>query len=167
MTAVVGTTAVTRRKLAAGPGSASEARRTVSKACAEVGEEPLLEDAHSIASELVTNAVVHARTVIDLTVRAGGGAVRIAVGDGSHQRPTVLPTDVEALRGRGLMLVDALSFVWGIDPSPPGKTMRAQLMSPVPPSDAALAVSWPSRTSLMGVGARDSSWPAPTGRASG
>ncbi|WP_336921098.1 ATP-binding SpoIIE family protein phosphatase [Aquipuribacter sp. SD81] len=65
-------------------------------------------------SELVTNAVVHARSPAEVTVRAGDGRVLVTVSDrGAHgvAQPHELP--LGATRGRGLSIVADLADAWG------------------------------------------------------
>jgi hypothetical protein len=71
------------------------------------------EAAQLVASELVTNAVVHAGTVIDLTLRLVGPVLHIAVRDGGPGRPRIADVDESSESGRGLLLVDALAASWG------------------------------------------------------
>ena len=70
--------------------------------------------AQLVASELVTNAVVHAGTPIDLTLKLVGPRLQIAVRDGGDGQARLAGiTDESAQSGRGLMLVDALAQAWG------------------------------------------------------
>ena len=71
------------------------------------------EAAQLVASELVTNAVVHAGTAIDLTLRLVGPVLHIAVRDGGPGRPKIADVDESSESGRGLLLVDALAASWG------------------------------------------------------
>jgi anti-sigma regulatory factor (Ser/Thr protein kinase) len=74
-------------------------------------------------SELVTNAVTHARTTCVLTLAVGEGMIEVGVtenGRSSHTIPTqrdiLVPDLPPALdeSGRGLMIVDTLSHDWGV-----------------------------------------------------
>jgi anti-anti-sigma regulatory factor len=70
--------------------------------------------AQLVASELVTNAVVHAGTDIDLTLRLISSLLHIAVRDtGPGQARIADIVDESSPTGRGLLLVDALSTRWG------------------------------------------------------
>jgi anti-sigma regulatory factor (Ser/Thr protein kinase) len=74
----------------------------------------LVDDAVLLTSELVTNAVVHAGTDIDLTLRLILPFLHIAVRDRGPGRPRITgPIDESAESGRGLMLVDAVAERWG------------------------------------------------------
>jgi anti-sigma regulatory factor (Ser/Thr protein kinase) len=76
-----------------------------------------------LASELVTNSVVHSGSavaggVVTVTVAAGDKVVRVEVTDRSGDGVPVLPpalgaADGEVERGRGMRLVEALSTRWG------------------------------------------------------
>ena len=108
------------------------ARRHVTAAAAWAGWRPELVDlALLIASELVTNAVVHGRDPVGITVRTLPSAVRIEVGDGESGAP-VLPDHkphASATDGRGVFLLDQLADRWGCHPRTPGpgKTVWAVL----------------------------------------
>lgn len=90
------------------------------------------EDALLVATELVANAIDHARTSLRMQVRIGGpvadGVLLIGVHD---RRADLAPRPTAAgpheLRGRGLRVIDALAQRWGCDPAPDGKTVWAEL----------------------------------------
>jgi anti-sigma regulatory factor (Ser/Thr protein kinase) len=70
--------------------------------------------AQLVASELVTNAVVHAGTPIDLTLRLVTSQLHIAVRDLSTGQARIGGiVDESSESGRGLLLVDALASAWG------------------------------------------------------
>jgi GAF domain-containing protein/anti-sigma regulatory factor (Ser/Thr protein kinase) len=101
-------------RLGAEPDAVPRARRFV-RAALE-GEDPALgDDAAAIATELVTNAVLHAGPPIVLRVRRSDVCVRIEVEDGSRQTPIRAVESAEAMTGRGLALVGALAGAWGVD----------------------------------------------------
>ena len=76
-----------------------------------------------LTNELVTNAVVHAGTRIDVVVRDLHGFVQIEVFDAGKQIPAVAEGTFASESGRGLGIVAALSAAWGVNPGPDGKTV--------------------------------------------
>jgi anti-sigma regulatory factor (Ser/Thr protein kinase) len=104
------------------PPSAGLARRFVGEAL-RACEDPDRSVAVLVTSELVTNAVVHARTMVEVDVVRRPDAVVIAVTDGA---PTPLARS-QATRGdengRGLTVVDSLVDDIGTIHYPDGKTV--------------------------------------------
>ncbi len=79
----------------------------------------LVDDAVLLTSELVTNAVVHAGTPVQVTCRLSGGAVEVVVSDGHPGRLVPEAPEREAVPsertgGRGLLLPAALASAWGV-----------------------------------------------------
>lgn len=87
-----------------------------------------VEAAVLVANELVSNAVEHARTELELTVKLDGAMIAIRVRDGSPDEPRHRPHDFSALRGRGLQVVAALAFRWGWTSDAEGKTVWADVL---------------------------------------
>jgi anti-sigma regulatory factor (Ser/Thr protein kinase) len=68
-----------------------------------------------MTSELVTNAILHAKTDIDLVITVDGCQARLEVSDQSEGR--LAPVEVPAwddTSGRGLFVVTALADDWGV-----------------------------------------------------
>ena len=108
------------------PRSASQARRWVRKQLAEIGREDLIDSAILAVSELVANAVIHARTTIWVAVRPGSGEPRIDVYDLSRRRIRPRPVVSDELHdtgnnGNGISLVSAMTRSWGVEPWGAGK----------------------------------------------
>jgi anti-sigma regulatory factor (Ser/Thr protein kinase) len=80
-----------------------------------------------IGSELVTNAVLHARTDLILTLELDDGRARISVKDQSRAPATLRHYRTDALTGRGLGVVAALSDRWGISAAADGKVVWAEV----------------------------------------
>ena len=79
----------------------------------------LVDDAVLLTSELVTNAVVHAGTPVQVTCRLADDAVEVVVSDGHPGRlvPEAPEHDAvpsERTGGRGLLLPAALASAWGV-----------------------------------------------------
>lgn len=88
------------------------------------------EDAETITSELVTNAITHAHAPefgIHVVHLAESGAVAVIVTDPSSDPPVKRRPASNAVHGRGLLVVDALSFHWGWRPNACGKSVYAIL----------------------------------------
>lgn len=110
--------------LAAEPGSAAVARRRVREALALVdASADASETGQLLVTELVTNAVLHARTDVELLVEVTGGTLRVEVSDRSPRLPQMRRHARTAASGRGLRLVAELAAEWGVDTRPEGKTV--------------------------------------------
>ena len=108
------------------PAAAAAARRFVRDtlrtwqvAGRSPGQGELVDDAVLLTSELVTNAVVHAGTPVQVTCRLAAGAVEVVVLD--RHPVQLLPdpqqgeiTEAERTSGRGLMLPSELASSWGV-----------------------------------------------------
>ena len=66
-------------------------------------------------SELVTNAVVHAATRVDLRVEIADETLRVEVVDYGDGCPVAARVPNDADRGRGLMVVARVATRWGVD----------------------------------------------------
>lgn len=87
-------------------------------------DEALLLDLRLLVTELVTNAVRHARVDpldgIELGVDCAADRVRVQVRDGGDGFNEFLPIpSADDVAGRGLYLVHQVASSWGIDPGPP------------------------------------------------
>ncbi len=89
---------------------------------AGVADDPL-DTALLLANELVTNAVVHARSDVVVEVASAAGQVRVSVSDQDPRPPRWGDGLADALSGRGLPIIDALSAAWGVIPRALGKTV--------------------------------------------
>ena len=113
--------------LPAAPASVGHARRFVTSALAELDVEDVSEVAGLLASELVTNAVLHAGGTIRVRVSAGDGTVRVAVEDTSSSHPVPRRASDGDRSGRGLALVTHLAERWGVDDLDVGKEVWFEL----------------------------------------
>lgn len=84
--------------------------------------EDVADDADLITNELVTNAIVHARTRFHVFVELQGPLLRIAVVDSCTR-----PPGGRAHRGRGLRAVTHTALRWGWRESDTGKTVWAEV----------------------------------------
>lgn len=100
--------------------AAAEARRHVALACAGLPEE-MVYTARLLVTELVSNAVLHGRGTILLTVVADSAGARVEVHDQSPDPPVVGDGSPLSEHGAGLRLVAALASSWGSDPRDDGR----------------------------------------------
>ena len=89
------------------------ARRIVARALDEWDCQGAIDNVILLVSEVVGNAVVHAQTDVEVSVRLLRSVIRIEVSDSSPEplRPREVHLDAES--GRGLQLVEQLASAWG------------------------------------------------------
>lgn len=104
-----------------GPAAPAAARRFVHDALVEWRFEPVADVVTLLTSELVTNAVLHAGSEIDVALCAEGDVVRVEVADASTRVPGHSSHGPEAQTGRGLAVVAAASTDWGAHRTAGGK----------------------------------------------
>jgi len=122
---------VRRLDLDDSPVSPRRARSFVAAACAEWGVGALCDDAVIAASELVSNAVQHARTECRLTLRLDEQGLTVEVRDYRPGPLTLLrPVAPGTPRGLGLIAVAATCRHWGVTPTEDGKAVWARLVPP-------------------------------------
>jgi CheY-like chemotaxis protein/anti-sigma regulatory factor (Ser/Thr protein kinase) len=110
-----------------------EARATVRRLLEGWGLAGLGETAELCASELATNAVLHARSPVLLGVELLPDAVRVEVEDEAPGAIEAGPlVDDGSESGRGLAIVDALTESWGVEQHQAGKTVWFELRRPDP-----------------------------------
>ena len=114
-------------QLPAEAASVPLARRHVTAVVEQLELGEMADTAALLVSELVTNAVRHAGTELQLTILAESGHVRIEVEDGSATLPRSRTSDLYDAGGRGLPLVEALADRWGSESTGTGKLVWAEL----------------------------------------
>jgi anti-sigma regulatory factor (Ser/Thr protein kinase) len=112
------------------PEAVSRARRFLRRSLAgipagSVGDD-LVHTLVTAANELVTNAVLHARTEFTVRVLADTRLVRIEVSDSNTRMPQPCLAPADAASGRGLAIVDGSGLQWGAERHPGGKTVWVQ-----------------------------------------
>lgn len=106
-------------------GAARQARNVTTDACLRWELPHLVAPASLVASELVSNVVDHAHTMMTLRLSLRRRFLNIAVRDGSTVEPrTAGPSSPDA---RGLLLVNATAHSWGSLPTEGGKVVWAAL----------------------------------------
>ncbi|MEU9576893.1 SpoIIE family protein phosphatase [Streptomyces chilikensis] len=141
------------RRLPPRPESAGEARRFVRQVLGGFTED-LLEDAELLVSELVGNAVLHARTGIEVSVRLRGDRVELRVRD---ERPDLGPLPQQKFHqmlatGHGLAVVQRLATRFGVETGEGAKTVWAEIGpegTPREPSDWGTAAPFRGRRHMV------------------
>jgi anti-sigma regulatory factor (Ser/Thr protein kinase) len=125
--------------------SAGVARGAVRRTLAYWGLSEMTEDAVLLVSELVGNAVCHARHGLDgagapalvLSLTCAGSALRIEVRDTDPRPPQPRVPGSQDESGFGFVIVDTLARCWGVYQAEPGKAVWAELAvsagAPAPP----------------------------------
>lgn len=80
-----------------------------------------VDDAVLLASELVTNGVLYARSPLVVALRADDEGIRVEVGDASTALPARRRPGPMATSGRGLALLERLASRWGVEILPDGR----------------------------------------------
>jgi anti-sigma regulatory factor (Ser/Thr protein kinase) len=109
--------------------SVPTARRFVRATLEEWGLRAAWEAAEMLVSEVVTNAVLHARTEFTVEVLRADDVVRVSVRDRSATVPRQRAYGTDATTGRGLRLVASLAVAWGVDRYVGGKTVWFEVLS--------------------------------------
>ena len=122
--------------------SVTDARRFVTNALRTWGRGELADTAALLTSEVVTNAVLHARTTVDVVVRQLRDGVTVEVSDGSRLAPQGRRTTPQSTTGRGLALLDQLASTWDVKVRSNGKTVRFTLKDGLDPWAAFAGQDW-------------------------
>ncbi|MCP9211602.1 ATP-binding protein [Streptomyces sp. NEAU-Y11] len=108
-------------------------RRFIRESLAAWDRDTLADDLELMASEVVTNALIHADSHVDLRLRACPDHIRLEVrdSDATPPVPSALSAsdeeNAQAEHGRGLLIVESLATAWGTSPSGRGKTIWLEL----------------------------------------
>ena len=107
-------------RLSAETTAPRRARDLVAQACAAWHGEQFLEIGQLVISELVSNAVLHSGTAIEVELRLDGDRLMMRVHDDGAGMPTVVPPEQRTIGGVGLDLVSRVAQSWGVTPDPRG-----------------------------------------------
>jgi serine phosphatase RsbU (regulator of sigma subunit)/anti-sigma regulatory factor (Ser/Thr protein kinase) len=134
--------------------SVAAARRFVGGTLRSWGVDEV-DDAMLLTSELVTNAIVHAGTEVEVVCQALGGQVRIEVHDRHQARRIPVPGD--QVSGRGLLFPESLAISWGVTYGQgdkqvwftvPGTADAEQATPPAPPREEIVPAPRPARPTV-------------------
>ena len=135
----LGVTVPERRELRMGLDAPARARRWIVGFCESCDLGHLGDEAALLVDELVTNAVLHARTDCVVVAEKDDDVLRVEVIDSAGDFADVQPgaERLSAESGRGLVIVDALATTWGVEEHPEGKSVWFTLAAEVPSRHAA------------------------------
>jgi anti-sigma regulatory factor (Ser/Thr protein kinase) len=80
-----------------------------------------------VVSELVTNAVLHARGPIEFEVTVEDDVIELRVSDHTPELPKITFANGDQIGGAGLRIIDRLARYWGVEPRADGKVVWCQL----------------------------------------
>lgn len=103
---------VASTRLPAHPASSRAARAFVAEHLHTWGLDSAIDDASLLVSELVTNAILHGRSPMELVVRRVKTRVRVEVFNEDRRAPQARYPD--AASGHGFSLVQAVATRWGV-----------------------------------------------------
>ncbi len=118
------------------PASVAAARFGLTAELRQAGVLPAaVGDAALVVSELLSNAIRHARplpgALVEVTWALGSGSLEITVSDGgSATRPRPAHPSLSSLGGRGLAIVEHLASRWGVSAGDTRTTVWAVLPAP-------------------------------------
>ncbi|MEV4947701.1 SpoIIE family protein phosphatase [Streptomyces sp. NPDC053755] len=118
----------------ADPQGLSDARAAVGQALRDWDMDDLADDAELLTGELLVNVLLHTEGGAVLTLEVlpePVRRVRLSVQDRSSAWPRRRTPGEAATSGRGLLLLDALSSRWGVEPRGEGKAVWCEI-GPVP-----------------------------------
>lgn len=105
-------------RLPPSPDSAAEARAFILQSLEQWGANTFCEQARLLVSELVTNAVFHAHSSVEIHAMLTRDHLRVEVADNDPTPPRPQEAGVWDVTGRGLVLVDSLAARWGSESRP-------------------------------------------------
>ncbi|MFF7339925.1 SpoIIE family protein phosphatase [Streptomyces sp. NPDC008163] len=121
----------------ADPEGLSEARTIVRQALTDWDMAELADDAELVTGELLVNVLLHTEGGAVLTLEVlpePVRRVRLSVQDRSSAWPRRRSPGETATSGRGLLLLDAVSTRWGIEPRGEGKAVWCEIGPSAPPT---------------------------------
>jgi PAS domain S-box-containing protein len=118
------------------PPSVAEARHQVHDLLVDAGRDDLVDTCVLLVSEVVTNALLHAGTVMSLRAALGPDGVRVEVRDGSPHLPAPRGYAATSGTGRGLRMLESMVADWGVTRHDQGKTVWFEVAADEGSSDS-------------------------------
>ncbi|MFF4723840.1 SpoIIE family protein phosphatase [Streptomyces mirabilis] len=115
------------------PEALTEARHMIRAAVSAWGGGERADEVELVADELITNALMHTEgaAIVTLRVLSGPGRrLRAEVEDSSSALPRRREAGESGVSGRGLLLVDRLADVWGVEARGGGKCVWCEFLVP-------------------------------------
>ncbi|MFC9625220.1 SpoIIE family protein phosphatase [Streptomyces sp. NPDC056930] len=115
------------------PEALSSARHMIRAAVRAWGARTRADEVELAADELITNALMHTDGGAIVTIRVLTGPerrLRVDVEDRSSALPRRRDAGQAGVSGRGLMLVDRLADLWGVEPRGSGKCVWCEFVIP-------------------------------------
>ncbi|MFE7859167.1 SpoIIE family protein phosphatase [Streptomyces sp. NPDC057403] len=115
------------------PEALTEARHMIRAAVRAWGAKDRADEIELVADELITNALMHTEGSAILTLRVLTGSdrrLRVEVEDSSSALPRRREAGESGVSGRGLLLVDLLTDVWGVEARGGGKCVWCEFLMP-------------------------------------
>ncbi|MFF4894790.1 SpoIIE family protein phosphatase [Streptomyces sp. NPDC001068] len=118
------------------PEALTLARHLVRAAVRAWGAGDRADEIELVTDELITNALMHTEgsAIVTLWVLGGGGdrRLRVEVEDSSSALPRRREAGEDGVSGRGLLLVDEITDVWGVEARGGGKAVWCEFRMPGP-----------------------------------
>ncbi|MFB7976900.1 SpoIIE family protein phosphatase [Streptomyces vinaceus] len=115
------------------PEALVAARHMIGAAVRAWGARERADEIELVADELIVNALMHTEGPAIVTLRVLAGPerrLRVEVEDRSSALPRRREAGESGVSGRGLMLVDRLADVWGVEPRGSGKCVWCEFVMP-------------------------------------
>ncbi|WP_406154186.1 SpoIIE family protein phosphatase [Streptomyces sp. NBC_01023] len=113
------------------PERVSAARRQLRELLHDWADSEQVDSAALMVSEMATNVLIHtdgdATLTADITGESGSRRLRVEVSDDSDELPHKRRPGEMASSGRGLLLMEMLADMWGVDPRGSGKSIWFEL----------------------------------------
>ncbi|MER5467664.1 SpoIIE family protein phosphatase [Streptomyces sp. NPDC002935] len=113
------------------PEALVEARHMIRAAVRAWGARERADEIELVADELITNALMHTEGAAIVTLRVLTGSdrrLRVEVEDSSSALPRRREAGESGVSGRGLLLVDRLTDVWGVEARGGGKVVWCEFL---------------------------------------
>ncbi|MFI1766323.1 SpoIIE family protein phosphatase [Streptomyces sp. NPDC020800] len=115
------------------PDALTHARHMIRAAVRTWGARERADEIELVADELITNALMHTEGSAIVTLRGLEGSdrrLRVEVEDCSSALPRRRDAGEDGVSGRGLLLVDLLADVWGVEARGSGKAVWCEFLVP-------------------------------------